>query len=119
MNSDARLYHAIFTGQQVVDSPPSATGVVRQPGAIATIVRVFNGLEYGRLSIHVMTRDEQGICLRSPIGLIPGAIYRLSLGSDPDHSTLVHVTAFRARGDGTYDVGAREITERDRSRAAA
>ena len=118
MNSNARLYHAIFTGKQMVDSPPSPA-VGRQPGAIATIVRVFNGLEYGRLSIHVMTRHEQGICLRSPIGLIPGAIYRLSLGSDPDNSMLVEATAFRRRDDGTYDVGVRETVEGKSSRAAA
>ncbi|HEX4796548.1 MAG TPA: hypothetical protein VH370_22345 [Humisphaera sp.] len=119
MNSDARLYHAIFTGQPAVNLSPQPPAITRQPGAIATIVRVFNGLEYGRLSIHVMSRDEQGICLRSPIGLIPGAIYRLSLGSDPDNSTLIQTTAFRLRGDGTYDVGAREIANNLHSRAAA
>jgi hypothetical protein len=118
MNSDARLYHAIFTGQPVADSPSSAV-IARQPGAVATIVRVFNGIEYGRLSIHVMCRDEQGICLRSPIGLVPGAIYRLSLGSSPDHSMIVQITAFRMRDDGTYDVVARETADVERSRAAA
>jgi len=118
MKSNAQLYHAIFTGQKMADAPPS-TAAFRQLGAIATVSRVFNGLEYGRLSIHVMTRDEQGICLRSPIGLIPGAIYRLSFGSDLENSTLVEATAFRQRDDGTYDVGVREIAKDGRSRVAA
>jgi hypothetical protein len=120
MYSDARLYHAIFTGQTVANGPSTqSAATTRHIGAIATVARVFNGLEYGRLSIHVMTRDELGICIRSPIGLVPGATYRLSFGSAPDNSMLVEAMAYRLRDDGTYDVGVREIADGRRSRVAA
>ena len=69
----------------------------RADGAVATIRRVLNGEEHNRLHVLLTNRSEGGVCLRCPIGLVRGGIYRLQLGSDPCESSLISILSSRMR----------------------
>jgi hypothetical protein len=91
----------------------------RPAGTIASIARVMQGLAGQRLSILVMTRCQQGLSLRCPIGLLVGAVYRLQIGTQDSDSVNIRITSSRTRHDGSYDVGAIELQSAAEFHAAA
>jgi hypothetical protein len=111
MTLDARLFYSI------VSPPPDGEAGARERrrsfrrpvGTIATITRVIDGVEHHRLSVLVMDRSDHSVGIRSPIGLTPGAFYRLQIGCDHGQSILIQISSSRRRDDDSYDVGAEEI----------
>jgi len=110
MTANEQLFHSIVSSAPATDSPAGVIerrATCRRPdGAVATIRRVLHGEEHNRLHVLITNRSEGGVCLRCPIGLVRGGIYRLQLGSDPCESTLISVLSSRIREDETFDVGA-------------
>ncbi len=110
MTANEQLFHSIVSSAPAIEAPAGVIerrATCRRPdGAVATIRRVLHGEEHNRLHVLITNRSEGGVCLRCPIGLVRGGIYRLQLGSDPCESTLISILSSRLREDETFDVGA-------------
>jgi hypothetical protein len=113
MNSDETVFYAIAT-----EPPPAAAGQnrrrsFRRPlGTVATIARLLGGETLNRLQVLIVDVSNEGVGLRSPIGLIRDGVYRLQIGhADATDSleSLIRVVTSRSRPNGTFDVGARYI----------
>jgi hypothetical protein len=101
-------------------------GCRRPLGTVAVLARLMGSEELNRLDVLLMDASDQGVGLRSPIGLARGGIYRLRIGSARNavmpsktderlfrsapaeaacYLCLIRITRCRRREDGRFDVG--------------
>jgi len=119
MSVDAQIARSFFANQPEPGHRGSSQGYSRPIGTIATLLQMVDGLERNRLMVLVTSRLNECVCLRSPVGLAAGATYKLQIGTHRDQSTFLKITSSRLREDGSYDVGARELSQTVRYATAA
>jgi hypothetical protein len=118
-SAEAQIFRSIVSKPDPYAYNKNVRSNFRSTGTIATISRIIDGVERHRLGVLVTNRSNDSVCLRSPIGLPPGAMYQLQIGTQESDQTLLQITASRPREDGSYDVGAREMPSVSAYAAAA